>query len=81
MNIWIERAPGPINPADPPSRDCPRCEHPSRVPHKEMLVHGFFARISETKGILLGSRFMVGAGPDGFQDAWPCPDAKPGLVE
>ena len=78
LNIWIGRATGPINPADPPSRNCPRCPHLFRAPHKELLGPGLFARVFESKGSLMGSRFKVGAAPEEFQEAWPRHGGKPG---
>ena len=65
LNLWIEHVPGPINPADPPPRGCPRCEHSFRVPRKELLAPGLFARVFESNGSLVGSRFNVGGRPRG----------------
>ena len=65
ISVWIEDAPGAINPADPPSRDCTACENPHSAPNKKRVAPNLFRRIFYPRHSLTQSQFNLPSGIGG----------------
>ena len=71
--LWIESVAGTLNPSDPPSRDCPMCNKPSRVEVERCEVPNISHIALNSLVSLKNSQFPVAAGTACFCNAWPCP--------
>ena len=59
ISVWIEDAPGVINPADPPSRDCTACEKPPLCHVKEVRYTYPLSSILYSRDSLAQSQFSI----------------------
>ena len=75
-HVWIEHVKGPLNPADPPSRDCTLCNKPFNAKNKRCEIPSSLFRTLSSSANLIDAQLRVVAGSNEYIKAWPCPSQQ-----